>query len=39
MSSKLKVGVIGVGGIARVHMPGWKDLNTQKWWPVPMSAM
>ncbi len=25
MSSKLKVGVIGVGGIARVHMPGWKD--------------
>jgi predicted dehydrogenase len=23
--SKLKVGVIGVGGIARTHFPGWKD--------------
>ena len=23
MSKTLKVGVIGVGGIARVHMPGW----------------
>jgi predicted dehydrogenase len=22
---KLKVGVIGVGGIAKVHMPGWKN--------------
>ena len=25
MSQKLKVGVIGVGGIARVHMPGWHE--------------
>ena len=25
MSKILKVGVIGVGGIARVHFPGWKD--------------
>lgn len=25
MSEKLKVGVIGVGGIARVHMPGWME--------------
>ncbi len=25
MESKLKVGVIGVGGIARAHMPGWID--------------
>jgi predicted dehydrogenase len=24
MSEKLKVAVIGVGGIARVHMPGWE---------------
>jgi predicted dehydrogenase len=24
MADKLRVGVIGVGGIARVHMPGWK---------------
>jgi predicted dehydrogenase len=24
MTDKLRVGVIGVGGIARVHMPGWK---------------
>jgi predicted dehydrogenase len=24
MSETLKVGVIGVGGIARVHMPGWE---------------
>jgi predicted dehydrogenase len=24
MSKTLKVGVIGVGGIARVHMPGWE---------------
>ena len=23
MSSKLKVGIIGVGGIARTHIPGW----------------
>lgn len=23
MSTKLKVGVVGVGGIARTHMPGW----------------
>src|SRR5258708_14377741 len=25
MSSKLKVAVIGVGGIAHTHMPGWRD--------------
>jgi len=25
MADTLKVGVIGVGGIARVHMPGWAD--------------
>ena len=25
MSKKLSVGVIGVGGIARTHMPGWAD--------------
>jgi predicted dehydrogenase len=25
MSKKLKVGVIGVGGIAGTHFPGWKD--------------
>jgi predicted dehydrogenase len=25
MSSKLRVGVIGVGGIAKVHMPGWLE--------------
>lgn len=25
MAGKLKVGVIGVGGIARVHMPGWME--------------
>ena len=25
MSKQLKVGVIGVGGIARVHMPGWHE--------------
>ena len=24
MSKKLKVGVLGVGGIAQVHYPGWK---------------
>ena len=24
MSNKLKVGVVGVGGIARTHMPGWQ---------------
>ncbi len=24
MSSKLKVGIIGVGGIARAHVPGWE---------------
>lgn len=24
MSTRLKVGVIGVGGIARTHMPGWE---------------
>ena len=24
MTKTLKVGVIGVGGIARSHMPGWK---------------
>ena len=23
----LRVGVIGVGGIARTHMPGWKQSN------------
>jgi predicted dehydrogenase len=23
MSEKLKVGVIGLGGILRTHMPGW----------------
>ena len=23
MADKLKVGIIGVGGIARTHMPGW----------------
>jgi len=23
MSEMLKVGVVGVGGIARIHMPGW----------------
>ncbi len=23
MSKKLKVGLIGIGGIARTHMPGW----------------
>ena len=22
---ELKVGVVGVGGIARTHMPGWAD--------------
>ncbi len=25
MAKKLKVGLIGVGGIARVHMPGWLE--------------
>lgn len=25
MSKKLKVGVIGVGGIAKTHFPGWKN--------------
>ena len=25
MAKSLKVGVIGVGGIARTHFPGWKD--------------
>jgi predicted dehydrogenase len=25
MSKKLKVGIIGVGGIARTHMPGWAE--------------
>ena len=25
MAGKLKVGVIGVGGIATTHMPGWMD--------------
>jgi predicted dehydrogenase len=25
MAKKLKVGVIGVGGIARTHFPGWND--------------
>jgi predicted dehydrogenase len=25
MSTLLKVGVVGVGGIARTHMPGWAD--------------
>src|SRR5262245_44425821 len=25
MAGKLKVGVIGVGGIANTHMPGWMD--------------
>lgn len=25
MSKRLKVGVIGVGGIARTHLPGWKE--------------
>jgi predicted dehydrogenase len=25
MRNKLKVGIIGVGGIANVHMPGWMD--------------
>jgi predicted dehydrogenase len=25
MADKMKVGVIGVGGIANLHMPGWKD--------------
>ncbi len=25
MSKRLKVGVIGVGGIAKTHLPGWKD--------------
>jgi predicted dehydrogenase len=25
MSAKLKVGIIGVGGIARTHMPGWRE--------------
>jgi predicted dehydrogenase len=25
MAGKLKVGVIGVGGIAKAHMPGWLD--------------
>ena len=25
MPKKLKVGLIGVGGIARLHMPGWQD--------------
>lgn len=24
MAKKLKVGVIGLGGIANTHMPGWK---------------
>lgn len=24
MSNKLKVGIIGVGGIARIHIPGWQ---------------
>jgi len=24
MTTKLKVGIIGVGGIARVHIPGWE---------------
>ncbi len=24
MTKKLKVGVIGLGGIANTHMPGWK---------------
>ena len=31
MSKKLKVGVIGVGGIARLHFPGWKPRHS----PVP----
>jgi predicted dehydrogenase len=25
MTRKLKAGLIGVGGVARLHMPGWKD--------------
>ncbi len=27
MADKLKVGVVGVGGIARTHMPGWRASN------------
>ena len=24
MADKLKVGIVGVGGIARTHIPGWQ---------------
>ncbi|MEZ4582496.1 MAG: Gfo/Idh/MocA family oxidoreductase [Caldilineaceae bacterium] len=38
MSELLKVGLIGVGGIARTHMPGWRRRPTRRLWPAATSG-
>ena len=31
MSKQLKVAIIGTGGIARTHMPGWQACGYAEW--------